>query len=102
MNPMLYPNWKAKVIFSAEGPQPQVLTEGEKLKVIIAGLEPGQTIPRHSEGLALYHFLEGAGWMDVDGERFTVGPGATVITPAGATRGLEAETRLAFLAARVG
>lgn len=67
MNPMLYPNWKAKVTFSAECPQPQVLTGGEKHIVIVAGLEPGQKIPRHPEGLALYHFLEGTGWVDVDG-----------------------------------
>ncbi len=99
---MLYPNWKENIVFSAAGPQPQVLAESEQLKVIVAGLEPGQKIPPHPEGMAMYHFLEGAGWMTVDSERFAVGPGATVITPAGASRGIEAETRLAFLAARVG
>lgn len=102
MHPMLYPNWKEKVIFSPDGPQPQVLAEEAQFKVIVAGLEPGQKIPPHPEGLAMYHFLEGAGRMNVDRERFVVGPGATVITPAGASRGIEAETRLVFLAARVG
>lgn len=82
-------------------PQPQVLVENEKFKVIVAGLEPGQKIPQHPEGLAMYHFLEGTGWVNVEGERFAVGPGATVITPAGAKRGIEADTRLAFWAARV-
>jgi quercetin dioxygenase-like cupin family protein len=77
MNPMLYPNWKEKIIFSANGPQPQVLAESEKFKVIVAGLEPGQKIPQHPEGLAMYHFLDGTGWMTVDNERFAVGPGAT-------------------------
>lgn len=101
MNPMLYPNWKEKVVFSADGPQPQVLAENEKLKVIVAGLEPGQKIPPHPEASAMYHFLEGTGWMIVDDERFAVGPGATVVMPDGAKRGIEAETRLAFLAARV-
>ena len=101
MTQQLYPNWRETIIFSPAGPQPQVLAENEKLKVIVAGLEPGQKIPQHPEGLAMYHFLEGAGWMNVDSERFAVGPGATVITPAGASRGIEAETQLAFLAARV-
>ncbi len=101
MTQQLYPNWKETIAFSPDGPQPQVLAENEKLKVIVAGLEPGQKIPQHPEGLAMYHFLEGAGWMNVDSERFAVGPGATVITPAGASRGIEAETQLAFLAARV-
>jgi quercetin dioxygenase-like cupin family protein len=101
MMPLLYPNWKEKVVYSAAGPQPQILVENEKLKVIVAGLEPGQKIPVHPESLAMYHFLEGTGWMHVDGEHFAVGPGATVIAPAGAGRGIDAETRLAFLGARV-
>ncbi len=39
--------------------------------------------------------------MTVDEERFAIEAGATVITPDGAVRGIEAETRLAFLATRV-
>ena len=49
----------------------------------------------------MYHFLEGCGWMIVDDERLPVGPGATVVMPAGTVRGIEAETRLAFLATRI-
>jgi len=101
MTSMLYPDWREKVVFSAEGPQPQALVESDKFKVVIAGLEPGQKIPPHPEGIAMYHFLEGTGWMTVDAERFAVKPGATVITSVGATRGIEAETQLAFIAARV-
>lgn len=97
----LYPDWKEKVVFSKEGPKPQTLEENNRLKVIIAGLEPGQKIPEHPENLAVYHFLEGVGWMIVDGERFAVSQGATVITPQGAARGMEAETRLAFIATRM-
>jgi Cupin domain. len=92
---------KEKVIFFSEGPQPQGLyTEGQ-LKVIVAGLEAGQKIPIHPEGLAIYTFLKGKGWMVVDGERLVVGPGSSVITLAGAQRGIEADTRLIFLAARI-
>lgn len=101
MTPTLYPNWKEKIVFSAAGPQPQILAETDTLKVILGGLEAGQKIPLHPEGLAMYYFLEGTGWMSVEDERFAVQPGAIVITPAGAKRGVDAETRLAFLAARV-
>jgi len=38
--------------------------------------------------------------MTVDGERFPVSPGAALFLPQGAVRGLEAESRLVFLAAR--
>ena len=40
--------------------------------------------------------------MFVDDERFDLAPGATVIARRGSRRGIEAETRLAFLAVRVG
>ncbi|MAU12916.1 MAG: hypothetical protein CL607_24055 [Anaerolineaceae bacterium] len=101
MKSIFYPNWQEKVVFSTEGPQPQILVENEKLKVIIAGLEAGQKIPSHPEALAVYHFLEGTGWMTVDDEQHLVSSGAIVITPAGAKRGIEAETRLVFVATRI-
>ncbi len=97
----LYPDWREKVVYSAEGPKPQVLVESEGFKVILGGLEPGAKIPPHPEGLTMYHFLEGTGWMLVDDERLAVEAGATVITPAGSRRGMEAQTRLAWLAARI-
>lgn len=101
MSATLFPSWKEVVVFSPEGPQPQILLETEKSRAVIAGLEPGQKIPAHPEGPAVYHFLEGSGWMIVDGERLPVQPGATVVTPAGAARGMEAETRLVFLGVRM-
>lgn len=98
---IFYPTWQERAVFSAGGPQPQILAENEKLKLIIGSLEVGQKIPTHPEALAVYHFLEGTGWMIVDDERYPVSPGATVITPEGAKRGVEAETRLVFLATRI-
>jgi quercetin dioxygenase-like cupin family protein len=97
----LYPNWRDKVVYSSDGPQPQILMVNDEVKIIVAGLEPGQKIPEHSEAAAMYHFLEGTGRMLVDGESLEVGPGATVVMPEGAVRGMEAETRLAFLATRI-
>ncbi len=101
MNPLSYPDWRAIVRYSASGPQPNVLYEQGNFKVVLAGLEPGGKIPLHPEGAAMYHFLEGSGVMLVGDERIEVKPGATVITPAGASRGMEATTRLAFIAARM-
>ncbi len=101
MSAMVYPDWKAKVVYSTGGPQPQVLVESADLKVVLVGLEQGQKIPQHPAKLAVYHFLEGSGWMLVDGERIAVGVGATVIAPDGSSRGIEAETRLTVIATRV-
>ncbi len=101
MTAMVFPNWKAAIAFSAAGPQPHILTENGKVKIILAGLEPGQSIPAHPEALAVYHFLEGTGWMIVDGEKIAVGAGTTIVTPEGSSRGVEAQTRLAFMATRI-
>ncbi len=68
---------------------------------MVAGLEPGAKIPPHPEGPAIFHFLEGTGQMIVGDQAYAVQAGATVVVPDGAVRGIEAETRLAFLAVRV-
>lgn len=90
------------VVFDDDGPRPQFLVDSQKLKVIIAGLEPGQQIPPHPETLAVYHFLAGDGVMIVNDEEFAVTAGSTVVTPPGATRGMRATSRLTFLAAKSG
>ena len=97
---VLYPDWKQVVVYAEEGMQPQVLAEGEQLKSIIGGLAAGNSIPPHPQGAAVFHFLEGSGRMLVDDDSFAVTPGATVIVPDGAERGIEAETQLAFLVVR--
>jgi quercetin dioxygenase-like cupin family protein len=101
MAALFYPSWTEKIVYSDDGPQPQILLETERSRTLVAGLKSGQQIPVHPEGLATYYFLEGNGWMTVDEEDLPVSPGAIVITPADARRGMRAETRLAFLAVRV-
>ena len=96
-----YPNPLEKIVFSPDGPQPQSLFADGQVKIIIIGLEAGQKIPVHPEGLASFQFLEGKGVMVVDGERLSVGPGTLVITQEGAPRGIEAETQLKFVAVRI-
>ena len=96
-----FPDWRARIVYSPDGPQPQTLAEEGKFKVLLAGLDAGQKIPPHPEGAAVYYFLEGSGWMFVDDRRFEIQPGAIIITPGGASRGMQATSRLAFLAARM-
>lgn len=94
-------NTSKTATYSTNGPQPNILFQNDHIKVIAAGLGAGQAIPEHPEALAVYHILEGRGQMIVNGEPIAVGPGATVITPAGSTRGITAQTRLSFMATRI-
>ena len=99
--PLLIADAQAEAIFTETGPQPNILWEDQKLKVIVAGLKPGQQIPVHPEALSVYYFLSGNGVMTVDDEPLAVQQGSMVILPQGARRGLVAETELVFVANRV-
>lgn len=101
MTPTLVSNWREKIIFSPNGPQPFVLVENERIKSVLVGLEPGQVLPLHPGPDGVYQFLEGAGWMLVDEQRLRVQAGSLVVVPDGAKRGVEAETRLAFVGVRL-
>ncbi len=94
-------NWQDKIRYGDEKPEPVILADDEKMRVILGGLKSGQRIPPHPEAEAVYHFLQGEGVMFVDDETLPVSAGSTVIVPQGAKRGMQAETRLAFLAVRV-
>lgn len=98
---LVYQNWKDVVVYAEKGAQPSVLVETETYKAVIVGLRPGNKLPPHAEGPAIFHFLEGAGQMILGEETFSVQPGMTVIVPNGAIRGIEAETQLALLAVRL-
>jgi quercetin dioxygenase-like cupin family protein len=100
MEPLVCRDWQERVSFSAAGPQPYIFAETDKIKVVLVGLEPGQKLPPHPAPQGVYHFLAGNGWMIVDGQRVAVAAGSTVVVPNGASRGVEAETRLAFIGSR--
>ena len=100
MNGIYIPDWRERIHFSSNGPQPQSLVERDQVKVIVAGLQAGQSIPPHPEGLAIYYFLEGTGWMTLDDEKFRLSPGVIIITEESAVRGMQAETELSFMAMR--
>src|SRR5437868_1959401 len=56
-----YPKPIESIVFSLDGPQPQMLYAEGQVKIIVVGLQAGQKIPVHPEGLALFQFLEGKG-----------------------------------------
>ena len=100
MPTIFYADTEAQAVFGQAGPQPQFLLDSEHFKVVLVGLEAGQQIPVHPETMAMYHFLEGKGTMTVNDQPYPIMPGATVIALPGATRGMRADTRLVFLAAK--
>jgi quercetin dioxygenase-like cupin family protein len=103
MDPRTFvPDWRELVTFGGPGPQPTLLLDDPELRVLVAGLEPGASIPAHPERAAVYHALEGEGTFVLDDQSLAFSTGATVIAPRGTARGIEATTRLAFLAVRVG
>lgn len=95
-----YPDTMAQAVFGEHGPKPQFLVDDPHFKVVLGALAAGQQIPVHPESLAMYYFLAGTGTMTVDDEQYPITAGATVITPAGARRGIKAETRVIFLATK--
>jgi quercetin dioxygenase-like cupin family protein len=94
---MLHADWREQVVFAEDGPKPQKLLETATFRAVLVGLQPGQRIPPHPAPASAYYILEGTGWMIVDGQRLALQPGAIITMPDGAVRGVEAETRLAFL-----
>lgn len=91
---------KTKAVFSPQGTQPQFLIDAPKFKALVVGLEAGQQIPPHPAEAAMYHFLEGEGLMTVGDEAFAIKPGATVVVTDGVKRGMNAKTRVIFLASK--
>jgi len=97
---LFFADVKASAVFGTTGPQPQFLLDTPQFKAVVVGLAAGQKIPPHPEGPAMYHFLEGEGFMTVGEEAFPVQPGVTVLAPAGVPRGIQAKTKLILLGAR--
>jgi mannose-6-phosphate isomerase-like protein (cupin superfamily) len=64
-----------------------------------ARVPAGSRTARHYHKLAeeVYFILEGAGEMELDGERRTVGPGDAILIPAGAWHTIMAKEPLRFL-----
>lgn len=100
MSEIYFADTKSKAVFSAQGTSPQFLMQAPNFKALVVGLNAGQQIPPHPGDAAMYHFLEGEGLMTVGDEAFDIKPGATVVAQAGVKRGMNAKTRVIFLAAK--
>lgn len=94
-------NWSSYLSFHDDGPAPQTIFEDSTTRVILGALKAGQMIPLHPEEKAVYQFVEGQGVMTINGKDVPVTQGSVVIVPAGANRGMKAETQLIFLAVRM-
>ncbi len=97
-----FANPQAQAVFAADGPKPRFLLDAPGFNVLVVGVEAGQQIPLHSGEAALYYFLEGSGLMMVGEESYAINPGVAVIAPAGSPRGMNARTRVIFLASKGG
>lgn len=93
--------WQDYVTYGDEQPSPQTMIENDRVRVIIAGLKPGQRIPDHPEAAAVYHILEGEGQMTVDDQTFPIQQGTVIVMDEGKKRGILAETQLVFMAVRL-
>lgn len=101
MRDIVVTNWQENLAFGEERPIPQNIIEDDTTRVVLGALKPGQMIPMHPEEKAVYQFVEGQGVMTVNGEELEVKQGTVIMVPAGAVRGLKADTRLVFLAVRM-
>ncbi len=93
---------KSKAVFGNNETKPQMLLDTPTFKALVVGLNAGQQIPVHPSDAAMYHFLEGEGLMIVGEETFDIKPGVTIVTPKNVKRGINAKTRIIFLASKGG
>ena len=93
--------WQDFVKYGNERPNPQTMIENDRVRVIVAGLKAGQSIPVHPEAAAVYIILEGEGVMTVDDQEHSVQSGSVITVDDNSRRGLEAYLELAFLTVRL-
>ena len=102
------------IVRSLDGAEPFTTADGSTIRELLglptapvrnqslaeASLEPGQATQRHyhAETEEIYYVVEGAGEMELDGERRRVQPGDAVLIPPGTWHQIRADTaRLRFL-----
>lgn len=93
-----WPNYEDAVAFSPEGPGVQLLHIDDKMKVLLVGLEPGQSLPPHEGPGASFSFLSGSGTMVIGDEEIEVSAGSLAVVPRGANRSIRTDDdRLVFM-----
>src|SRR5213594_5182311 len=86
---------KASKEFSPTHHVYKTLAETPNSAISVVGWEPGQTSPIHSHPDAdeIYHVLEGEGLFNDGTKEVRLGPGATVVFPAGEVHRVTSVTR---------
>jgi mannose-6-phosphate isomerase-like protein (cupin superfamily) len=82
----------------------KTLAETPHSAVSVVGWEPGQTSPIHSHPDAdeIYHVLEGEGLFHDGTKEVRLGPGATVVFPAGEVHRVTSITRMVLYRVQAG
>ena len=91
---------RAEPFTTKDGSTIRELMRAEEQSLAEATLEPGQATERHyhAESEEFYYVFEGAGEMEIDGERAAVGVGDAIVIPAGAWHRITAgQAELRFL-----
>lgn len=95
---ILLNSYQQTATFTPQRFNPVVVTENERVKVVMACFEPGQFIPVHQPEVDLtLTILEGEATIAAGEKEERLGPGCLVFVPAGETRGIKAGTRLVIL-----
>ena len=95
LQPIVVLDYHAAATFLAERFSPVPLGQTDRIKAVLTCFEPGQFIPVHSPGIdMILVVLEGQGTIVAGDQECSVKPGAIVIVPAGAARGVKATTRM--------
>jgi mannose-6-phosphate isomerase-like protein (cupin superfamily) len=95
---------KASKEFSPTHHVYKTLAETAHSAISVVGWEPGQTSPIHSHPDAdeIYHVLEGEGLFNDGTKEVRLGPGATVIFPAGEVHRVTSVTRMVLYRVQAG
>jgi quercetin dioxygenase-like cupin family protein len=95
---------KGSVQFAADHHVYKFLAETPHSSISVVGWEAGQVSPIHSHPDAdeIYYILEGEGLFNDGRREVTLGPGATVIFPAGEIHRVQAVTRMVLYRVQAG
>lgn len=90
--------------FSSERHVYQFLAETPVCSISVVGWEPGQTSPIHSHPGAdeIYYILDGEGLFNDGRSARRLGPGQTVIFPAGEVHRVQSLTRMVLYRVQAG
>jgi len=95
---------KGSLRFSPERHVYTTLADTPFCSISVVGWEPGQTSPVHCHPTAdeIYHVLEGEGLFNDGRKEVRLGPGSTVIFPAGEVHRVQSLTRMVLYRVQAG